>query len=247
MLALMLLLAGALATHADNLTDPALIEIRQQIIAIYPLAQLTADFSDLASAGAVIVLQKGPLVMNKATLPDMTLNTYKGGAIVWNGVKNKFARSLLFSLAGQSDEFADANVRMFETGDKFWLTQVQMGNGVIRLIFISDPYDGQRYHSALDIPFPNGTTPTAEVALNLVGEVIRNDDDVSHVDAAPAQVAAPAAESAATKTIALGQDKDQVVATFGPPTKIVQLGDKEIDYFPDMKVTFVRNKVTDVK
>ena len=34
---------------------------------------------------------------------------------------------------------------------------------------------------------------------------------------------------------------------FGAPTKIVKLGTKEIDYYPDMKVTFVNNKVTDVQ
>ena len=42
-----------------------------------------------------------------------------------------------------------------------------MGPDLIRLFFMSDPYDGQRYQSALDIPFPKGATPTADVALNV--------------------------------------------------------------------------------
>ena len=50
-----------------------------------------------------------------------------------------------------------------------------------------------------------------------------------------------------TKTIALGQTKDQVVQNFGQPTKVVQLGAKEIDYYSDMKVTFTNNKVTNVE
>ena len=37
------------------------------------------------------------------------------------------------------------------------------------------------------------------------------------------------------------------MANFGAPTKIVKLGTNEIDYYPDMKVTFVNNKVTDVQ
>ncbi|MGD0445140.1 MAG: hypothetical protein ABSA39_14495 [Edaphobacter sp.] len=78
--------------------------------------------------------------------------------------------------------------------------------------------------------------------------------------AAPAEAAAPAPMAPiapppppadtpppAPKTIALNQTKDEVVANFGPPTKIVKLGTKEIDYYPDMKVTFVNNKVTDVQ
>ncbi len=51
----------------------------------------------------------------------------------------------------------------------------------------------------------------------------------------------------APKTIAVGQTKDQVVAIFGQPTKVVQLKAKEIDVYPDMKVTFVNGKVTDVQ
>ena len=31
------------------------------------------------------------------------------------------------------------------------------------------------------------------------------------------------------------------------PAKVVQLGTKEIDYYLDMKVTFVQNKVTNVE
>ena len=49
------------------------------------------------------------------------------------------------------------------------------------------------------------------------------------------------------KKIALGQTKDQVVATFGQPQKVVELGTKEIYIYSDMKVTFVSGKVTDVQ
>jgi hypothetical protein len=55
------------------------------------------------------------------------------------------------------------------------------------------------------------------------------------------------APPAQPKTIALKQTKEQVVAILGPPTKVVNLGSKEIDIYPDMKVTFVNNKVTDVQ
>ena len=85
--------------------------------------------------------------------------------------------------------------------------------------------------------------------------------------AAPAQsapaAAAPATQSAmapippppppadapppAPKTIAKGQTREVVVAILGQPSKVVKLGSKEIDVYPDMKVTFVNNKVTDVE
>jgi len=52
---------------------------------------------------------------------------------------------------------------------------------------------------------------------------------------------------AAPKTISLGQTKDMVVANFGQPGKIAKVGTKEIYYYPDIKVTFVNGKVTDVQ
>ena len=81
---------------------------------------------------------------------------------------------------------------------------------------------------------------------------------------APAAPAAPAASAAAVapiappppppdqpppppKTIAVGQTKDQVVATWGQPSKDIKLGSKEIYVYPDMKVTFVGGKVSDVQ
>ena len=60
----------------------------------------------------------------------------------------------------------------------------------------------------------------------------------------PAPADAPAGPP---PTIELGQTKDQVQTAFGTPTRIVKLGAKEIEYFKDMKVTFVNGKVTDVQ
>jgi 3-oxoacyl-ACP reductase-like protein len=68
---------------------------------------------------------------------------------------------------------------------------------------------------------------------------------------APVQMApipAPTAPSdAAPQTIALGQTKAQVTATFGQPTRTAKLGTKEIYYYKDMKVTFTNGKVSNVE
>jgi hypothetical protein len=51
----------------------------------------------------------------------------------------------------------------------------------------------------------------------------------------------------ATKKIALGQTTDEVKATFGEPEQIVELGTKVIYKYKDLKVTFLKGKVTDVE
>ncbi|MFZ3214834.1 MAG: hypothetical protein WA192_02135 [Candidatus Acidiferrales bacterium] len=68
--------------------------------------------------------------------------------------------------------------------------------------------------------------------------------DSSAPPAAPAPAAAPAA---APKTIALGQTIDQVVGILGQPQKIVNLGSKQMYFYPDMKVIFTNGKVSDVQ
>jgi hypothetical protein len=66
---------------------------------------------------------------------------------------------------------------------------------------------------------------------------------------APIAPPPPAADAVAPTppTVSLGDTKDQVVVAFGQPDKVVHLGVKEIDYYKDMKVTFVDGKVTDVQ
>ena len=143
---------------------------------------------------------------------------------------------------------ADATTtRKFVAGEKFWVTKIQIDNDGVSFQFLSDPLQDVRYHALLKFPFPKGQTPPPDQVLATVAQVIKTDGG----DGAPApdqqQAAAGAGAPAETKTIALGQTKDQVVQSFGQPTKVVQLGAKEIDYYNDMKVTFTNNKVTNVE
>ncbi len=49
------------------------------------------------------------------------------------------------------------------------------------------------------------------------------------------------------KTISVGQTRDTVIATWGQPSKDIKLSNKEILVYPDMKVTLVSGKVSDVQ
>jgi len=50
-----------------------------------------------------------------------------------------------------------------------------------------------------------------------------------------------------TQTIAKGQTEEQVLAAFGQPDKIVDLGAKKLYIYKDMKITFIGGKVADVQ
>jgi hypothetical protein len=47
--------------------------------------------------------------------------------------------------------------------------------------------------------------------------------------------------------VEIGQTPDQVTAILGQPDKILNLGTKQIYVYKDLKVTFMKGKVTDAQ
>jgi hypothetical protein len=263
------LLLSCFALSAQTAT-PASIE--QKLESEYTLTKAAADRSDIVTAGSVLVLKKDGLLMSATTSGSAAQNTYKDGKIsqgVW-----KMAKMPGFgSLMSHSGTGATVQTRTFVAGEKFWVTKITVHEDGVVLELFSDPFSDVRYYSTLKFPFPKGAYPSTDVVDSEVAEVVKvqPDDAAASSDndkkqpAAAASVPAPATAAPAPmapiapppppadtpppapKTIALKQTKDEVVANFGAPTKVVKLGTKEIDYYPDMKVTFVNNKVTDVQ
>ena len=64
---------------------------------------------------------------------------------------------------------------------------------------------------------------------------------------APPPRAQPQAPPAEPQTIQLGQTTAEVEASLGKPDKIVNLGAKQIYVYKDLKVTFMKGKVSDVQ
>ncbi len=218
-------------------------DLQKQLESAYALTKATADNTDIVTAGAVLVLGKDNLKMCPVNLPIPTPNYYKNGTINQGGVMG-FLNKL--GNAGMAAG-ADANAtRTFVAGEKFWVTKIQVQNDGVTFQFLTDPFQDVRYHASLKVQFPKGQTPSPDEVLATVAQVIKADGGSGTAEPEQQQAAAPA-PAAAPVTIALGQTKDQVVQSFGQPTKVVQLGKKEIDYYTDMKVTFINNKVTNVE
>jgi hypothetical protein len=267
-----LLLLPCFALNAQTATTPA--SIQQKLESDFAVSKAAADNSDIVTAGAVLVLKKDGLLMSATTGGSAASNTYRDGKIsqgIW-----KVAKMPGFgSLVGHAANGATVTTRTFVAGEKFWVTKITVHDDSVVFDLLSDPISDVRYYSTLKFPFTKGALPSPDQADSTVGEVFKVDDSAAADDkdkgtkggdkqpapaAAPAEAAAPPPMAPiappppptdtpppAPKTIALKQTKDEVLANFGPPTKIVKLGTKEIDYYPDMKVTFVNDKVTDVQ
>ncbi len=226
-------------------------DIKMAIDAKYTPAKATDDHKDLTAAGAVIVLLKDNLamvttapVLNDADGPVYAApptSTYKNG---------KF----------QANAWARLGSHMLLAGEKCWLIGIEVRDDAVILEFLSDPIDGARQRGFVKYPFPKGVIPPADTVMQQIAETIRTDSTQRASAGAPAQVAsadalAPIAPPPpprdtpppAPKTISLGQTKEQVAAVFGPPTRVVTLPTKEIEFFPGMKVIFIKGKVADVQ
>jgi hypothetical protein len=245
--------------------------IQQAIEAKYAVTKPTADHKDMVTAGAVIDLTKDNLPMYTTESAIAANVTYKGGKFEASGGTKFQGFSNKFSSLGKGPSTAN---RTFVAGEKFWLISVNMRDDGAVLEFLSDPISDVRYKAFVKYPYPPGGVPPADVMMAMIGETIKAEpmDDKGGGDKgggsqgaqqqAPASPAAPPPTKMADipppppppdaapvqpKTIALGQTKDMVTANFGAPTKVVNLGTKEIDYYPDMNATFVKGKVTDVQ
>jgi hypothetical protein len=233
-------------------------EIEKQLLDLYQTTKATADGTDIVTAGSVLVLQKDHLLMDPVDSPVPTPNVYKNGSIASLagaagllkavsslGALNPFANNSAMNAATTGA----AATREFVTGEKFWVTRIDTRADGVTMTLLSDPIKDKRYHATLKFPFARGVAVSADDVAGLVADVVKIDagDSSQSQESAANQNPPPAAPAAAApKTIALGQTRDQVVATLGSPAKIVQLGAKEIDVYPDMKVTFLQNHVVDV-
>jgi hypothetical protein len=243
-LALTLALAGvAPVLHGQD----SRAEIQKRIAAEYKRTKMTADRSDIATAGSVLDLHKDGLVMASTEAVAPPTNTYKNGAISF-GFGANMAWGM--ALAPANQQTTAIALRKFVTGEKFWVTDYMVKPDGVVFVFYSDPYNDVRYYGQLKFPFAKNVPPPANDVMKEIEEVITAEADSQ--EAAPADNAAPAAQapaqpSAPPKTIALGQTPDQVVGILGQPQKIVNLGAKQIYFYPDMKVIFTNGKVTDVQ
>ena len=228
--------------------------LEQKLNSEFKLTSINAE-GDVASAGSVLVLHKDDLQMCSTAAKAPPTNTYKGGKISYG-----FGANLAW--AAVAGDISQIPQRKFVAGEKFWVKSFDVQEDGVIFQFYSDPINDVRYYGKLKFPYPKHTMPSADEMMKTIAEVITvQPDDNAAAQQAPAPPAQPKATMAPIappppppdeppaqpKTISKGQTRDVVVAIMGQPQKIVNLGTKEIDYYPDMKVIFVNGKVSDVQ
>jgi hypothetical protein len=253
--------------------------IEKKLQSEYTTTQATADQTDIVTAGSILVLKKGNIVMAPVSGTNFFQNTYKEGRINQNALGKLNNGLNRFSHLPGAAPPSSPQTRTFVPGEKVWVTKIECKDDGVVFDLYTDAFAEVRYKAALKFYFsPKGPIPSADEMDKLVGEVFKiqpADDKAAPTGdqqqqqapaaAAPQAAAPPAAPDPALAPIApppppvdapaappkelkMGQTKDEVVANFGQPEKVVKLGTKEIYYYKDLgKVTFVNGKVTDVQ
>jgi hypothetical protein len=240
-------------------------EIQKKLNAAIVLTKTTADSTDIVKPGSILDLQKDGLTMYSIDDKVAPTFTYKDGKLSM-GFGANMSVDMQLGAIEQGLNHLNVPQRKFVAGEKFWAIQSRVQDDGVILEFYSDPFDNVRYIGQVKFPFPKKTIPPADEVMKTISEVVTAEplqEDAKPAAApvpseSPAPVQAPIqqiapppppadAPPAQPKTISLGQTKDMVVAILGQPTKAANLGTKEIYYYPDMKVIFVKGKVTDIQ
>jgi hypothetical protein len=243
------LLSSAPAWSLGKADSPK-AELEQKLNAQFALAKLTADKTDIVTPGSVFVLQKGGLLMCSADTKVPPTRFYRDGNIVMP-IAGDMGWDISLKYAQPGATSANVPKREAAVGEKLVVSQITVRNEGVIFRFYSERYENVRYYGQLVFPYDKKSIPAADDLLKTIAEVITpqsaGGSGGKTVVPIPPPPPPPDTPPPPPKTVALGQTKDQVVATFGQPQKAAAVGAKEIYYYPDMKVTFVDGKVSDVQ
>jgi hypothetical protein len=246
--------------------------LETQLTAKYKLVKLGEDSTGVAviEAGTVLNIKKGGILSYPTSNARPFASTYKDGTM-HSPAATKIPGWIphASSVPGQVSD-----TKFLTVGEKVYPTRIEIQekeSKVAVFIIECDSCNGVQDPSfrraQVVFQFPKGYLANADAGQvsDLIEQVLSVDtggdsaqqqqgqdaqqqgQDAQGQPAQQQQDAAPAQPAQPPPTIQLGQTTDQVVAIMGQPDKIVDLKTKQIYVYKDLKVTFVKGKVSDVE
>jgi hypothetical protein len=199
-------IVALLTTMAYPAWSQDLAGVRKALESKYAVTVTTADKTDIVTAGSVLVLKKSNLIMAATTGSNLYQNKYQNGRIDQNalGRSTRWMKSLPGSTVGASD-------RVFVTGEKIWLTGIEVKDKGVVFTLFTDAINDVRYAATLNFLFPKGSTPSVNDVTAMVGEVfdIQPSDDAKGQQAQQGQ---PAPANGAQQTASAPRPPPQQAA-----------------------------------
>jgi len=233
-----ILLAVAVLMDAAPPANNIKRDLERQLQTRYAPVKLGRGGQTVDSPGTILTVQAPGIRSNPATQFTF-MNSYLDGRI-----KHSAGSSLI----------TDRNaVRDLQLGEGVFLYKVEVkDNGVV---FHVQPCGNCDFSAVDPLPFRAGITfqlPKNWLLSPDLNQVDRMISQVFSIVGAPPQAPAqaPPPVSLAREQplrIELGQSPEQVRSILGEPDKVVDLGNKKLFVYKDLKITFLDARVTDVQ
>jgi len=249
--------------------------LESQLAAKYKLVKLGTDSTGLAvlEAGTVLVIKKGGIISVPSGNAVILPSTVKDGEVHASSNTAAQGVSKFMKWKGLSDPTGKASTetKFLTVGEKVYVSKIDVNRKdskvaltIIECDTCNSVQDPSNRRAQVVFVFPKDYLSGADGGqisdvINQTLEIQADDSgqqqqqqggqDTQAQNAQPQQQAPqqPAAPPQPPPTIQLGQSPDEVTGALGQPEKIVNLGAKQIYYYKDMKITFVKGKVSDVQ
>ncbi len=272
-LIVVVIFAGVFPWIKAQAQDAGADSLQSQLTAKYKLAKLGTDSSGLSviDTGTVLVIKKGGILSSPSGNTVIVPSYVKDGQIkTANNTAMKGVNKLM-SWKGVKDPTgaASTDTKFLTVGEKVYASKIDVNQKDAKVTLtiiecdtcneVKDP-SSRRAQVVFEFPkdYLNGADGgQVSDVINQILEIQADDNSQQQAQSQDAQgqnaqaqqtaPAQPAAPPQPPPTIALGQTPDEVTAILGQPEKKVDLGAKQIYIYKDMKVTFVKGKVSDVQ
>jgi hypothetical protein len=266
--AVAVIIAGLLPAGIANAQGGA-DSLEGQLAAKYKVAKIGQDSSGISvtDPGTVLVIKKGGILSvtssNMVVIPsyvkDGQVHSANGNAMA--GV----SKLLKWKNVSDPTGSTTAETKFLTIGEKVYVSKIEVNRkdskvsmAIIECDSCNSVQDASQRKAQVVFQFPKDYLAGADggqvsdvisQVLEIQPEEAAQQDQPQDAQGAQGQQQAQQAEAPAQPppTIQLGQTMDEVKGLLGEPTKVVNLGVKQIYIYKDMKVVFLRGKVADVQ
>ena len=238
----------------------------EQLAAQYKLVKMGSDTGgySVVEEGTLLAVEKGGVVGVPYSDKTVLTSKYENGTVHPPSVMKAEARKALFGHFSQTASEGQST-HLFRKGDKVYPTKVEVKldkDLVVMSIVACDTCnnaDPPTWNKAnVEFQFPKGSLAKASAGdvEDTIGQLLAISDEAQQQGGQQpgqqqggGQGQGGQQQQAQTEpqTIQAGMTTDQVQASLGQPSKVVNLGPKQIYVYKDLKVTFLNGRVVDVQ
>ena len=253
------LLLGSAAAQAGAPT------LGEQLAAQYKLVKMGSDTGgySVVEEGTLLAVEKGGVVGVPYSDKTVLTSKYENGTVHGPSAMKAEARKALFGHFSQTASEGQST-HLFRKGDKVYPTKidVKLDKDLVVLGIVAcdtcNRTDPATWNKAnVEFQFPKGSLAKASAGdvEDTIGQLLAISDasqqqggrQSGQQQGGQDQGGQQQPAQAEPQTIQMGMTTDQVQASLGQPSKVVNLGPKQIYVYKDLKVTFLNGRVADVQ